>query len=243
MTEILGNIRQMSMRVWIIFAAIFILTDESPAGIVKSGENQKRNYQIHHRTIIFNSLSTFQNSYKYDTQDLNTGNRAGNSLLEDAGSFKGAKNITSSQSVELKRKFMLSSNVTEADNLENNGKRGLADLSVGSFLDDFKNDPATENIYFTSKDLIFSYKSHVNSILQLDMDMDQNEKDILRQFEQDKLRRLEGGTSGNINRNRGLESLSIFNSISESYITVFYILLGLILILYAFFRFFMNKYI
>jgi len=115
--------------------------------------------------------------------------------------------------------------------------------STGSFLDSFKDDPKFKTIYFTSKDLMFSYKKTVSNVMNLGFDMDANDYNQMIKSSPEINNRYQKSIAENETTKIAPGSGLIFQHISESFKTILFMLLTLVMALYLSFRYILNKYI
>ncbi len=240
--------------IFILLAGRFIPADHANAVVIKSTDTLKSNYEMHHSVVIYNNLSSYQNIQKKTFDNKQT---MISQLYSTHDTFDSNKDkpISSNELEKINlTQFPISTSILETSYtytskeraklfLENDQNDNYMEMPVGSFLDSFKNDPLLRTIFFTSKDLIFSYKKKIANILQLGFDMEANDYKNYHESwrnEQDTAKKRLGQKGGeNMKREAGL----LFGVISESYKTILYTILIILVTVYISFRYFLNKYI
>ena len=205
----------------LLLASIFLIGNASYAGVVKTKNNLDRNYDIHYRVIIFNDLSSFQKNtkkqslakqYMISSSFDETISKPDNSLSQD----KDREDILA------KKKPDDISFATLSLAQEKQALNDFGELPVGSFLDDFKDDPKLRTVYFTSKDLIFSYKRKIANSMNLGLEENPDSLENLSRLNfNNKELPLTSGDEERLKQ----ESKFLFGLISESYKTIIYVLL------------------
>ncbi|MCF8475152.1 MAG: hypothetical protein K9G26_10695 [Emcibacter sp.] len=130
-------------------------------------------------------------------------------------------------------------NLTQNNSIANE----IEETAVGSFLDSFKDDPLMKTIYFTSRDLTFSYQKKIANLFQLGFDMEPSEyeKYMASLYENSEEPKIEySDQEKNIMKE---EASNLFRLISEYFSTILYFLAGMIGALYLFIRYILIKYI
>ena len=163
----------------IIMIGISLQSYTANAGVIKPSNSIGSDYKLHHRTIIYNDLSSFQNLQKNeflddknqdnDTLFSNEISKARDLDKEDNRQFSQRPLEDTNQ----KLKFSYSSlSTNKARDIEEDKDGSLVVPVVGGFLDTFKDDPTFRTIYFTSKSLKFSYQKNIANIFSLGFQMD-----------------------------------------------------------------------
>jgi len=115
--------------------------------------------------------------------------------------------------------------------------------SERTFLDHFKNDPKLRTIYFTSKDLVFSYKNSAKNIMSLGFDMKQS--DYIKAARSDRRlnEKYERPATAHEKRNAAREFSGLKYYVTESYWVILSVLFILMAALYLSFRYVLNRHI
>ncbi|VAX06332.1 hypothetical protein MNBD_ALPHA03-132 [hydrothermal vent metagenome] len=237
------------LLVGIVFPSVYAF-----AGIVKSPDKHGNNYALHHRIIIYN------NAKKHQSQQSNSGVVSNRYITE---AILGAPPIGSP--TELKSQFNGISRPNDFANLLPKSQRlnmPYASLSLSqdnfilddsfnndntisteTFLDSFKDDPKFRTIYFTSRNLIFSYKNSARNIMNLGFDM--TESDYIRASRSNEIlnKKFERPPTASERRNATAEFSKLVHYTTESYKTILIAFLALMAALYLSFRYILNKYI
>lgn len=222
---------------FLLLTGIFIPEIEVNAGVIRSSDKRESNYAIHQRIIIYTKLSSYQNSdpntYKYDL-----------GLVGRQDSIRNISNTLYLQSqtspgFAKPDRSLLAHGITS----RNQDYSDILTAPVGFFLEDFKNDPILKTIYFSSKDLIFSYQKKTANILQLGFDMDSDEKKQFKGPGRNALRIQERALTQRDKQRLKQENRSLFSQLSESYKTIIYVILAIFGTIYLSFRYVLNKYI
>ncbi len=224
------------------------------ASVIKPSGDLKDNYKLYHRVIIYNDLSSYGDSGK--TSKNSSGTLI--SQLYSADNFSGNNNdetkiiedIENPQLTQFSIKplnmitgFSLSQQ--KQDELINGNKKAnnQKDVTVGSFLNAFKDDPILQTIYFTSKDLAFGYKKTVANSLQLDFDMDAQDFKNQEELWKKNALRIDRALTEEENKKIEREARNIFRLLVDSYKNILYVVLIIFVALYISFRYFLIKYI
>lgn len=234
-------------------ATLLLPAYNASAVVIKSIDQPENNYEIHYKVTIYQNFTSYDNP---DNQRLFNARGLINirtpdeySLTENDKYSKLLSQIKNDRLTGLSRNksdpksayttgFTLLTGTAPGEKLTGNSQNIITD----SFLDDLKNDPSLRIIYFTSKDMIFSYKKKIVNVLQLGFNMDPNDYRNHRESWGDGLeeeRVLKDEEKENLKRESGI----LFGLISQSYKNIFYVLLALGGALYICFRYFLNRYI
>lgn len=242
------------LTIFLLLAGTFIPESSVNAGVIRSSDTRGSNYAIHQRIIVYNNLSSYQNNgnspYNYDQVRIGRPYSQNNTSDTPYAQSLPVSGISETEP-SLFANSISSRNQTYSDIL----KIPVALLSgeninslnqtndVGTFLDNFKNDPLLKTIYFSSKDLIFSYQKKTGNILQLGFEMETDGKQRFKGPEAKNSRKIEQPLT-QLEKNRlKQESKSLFSQISESYKTILYIILAISGTIFLIFRYILNKYI
>jgi len=242
------------LTIFMLLAGILVPVYQAKAVVITSADKWKSNYKIHHRIIIYDDLSSYQN-----TRNRQINNRQGLiSLQFSSGNFfddnvrvsKILPNIENTKLAQLPNNtsslgptYSLTS-ITQSNLIFGNKQADdYQEIPVGSSLESFKTDPLLQIIYFTSKDLMFNYKKKITNMLQLEFDMKsaghrnntgpwrnrQLEKEKpFTQYEQKILKQ---------------ETKILFGFMTESYKVIVFVFIGMIGALFISFRYILNRYI
>ncbi|MCF6216267.1 MAG: hypothetical protein L3J58_08835 [Emcibacter sp.] len=218
------------------------------AGIIKSPDKQDGNYALHHRIIIYHHAEKKQNPQnnmarnRYITQTI-----LGAPAIGSPSKFNNisrpdnsATLLPKSQRLDMPYAALsLSQDNFILDNSFNNDNT----ISTETFLDSFKDDPKFRTIYFTSKDLIFSYKNSARNIMNLGFDM--TESDYIRASRSNEIlnKKFERPPTASERKNAAAEFSKLVHYTAESYKTILIAFLALMAALYLSFRYILNKYI
>ena len=239
---------------YIILSGILIPAYEANAVIIKSTDTLQNNYSLHHRVIIYNDLASYKNTNNKHVKNDQVKLSQQFSSYDRFDNIKDTpENIPDLKNTKLTKFHISNSNMkkpydfisSERANLDlkNSLNSNFDDLPIGTFLESFKEDPLLQTIYFTSKDMIFSYKKKIANVLQLGFDMDENDYKNFEgswQQEQEALERL---LYSKDNQNLKREARFLFGFILDSYKTIIYVILSILAVVYISFRYFLNKYI
>lgn len=233
-----------------LLIGIIFLIQGANASVIKSADNLKNNYKLHHRIILYNDLSSYsdpgrssQNNKKifisklYSADDISGYNNDKTKILRDLENTRLPQ--YTAKSLNIITGFSL--NRAKQDELINRHKND--NVPVGSFLDTFKDEPILQTIYFTSKDLAFGYKKTIANSLQLDFNMnaiDYKNQEIL--WKRNMLQTERANTEAE-KKNIKQETSLIFRLIVDSYKNILYVVLIIIVALYISFRYVLIKYI
>lgn len=242
------------LTIVIFFAGNFFAAYKASAGVIKSTDTLRSNYEMHHRVIIYDNLSSYRNVHRKTLDDKQ---KMINRLYFSNDTFEHKKNksigVNKLERINLTQ-FPISTSMlatpyiyTSKDRarlfLENDQGGNYMEMPVGSFLDSFKDDPLLRTIYFTSKDIIFSYRRKIANVLQLGFDVKANDyqysNDSWKIQQEAAKRQLSQTDRHNIKPEDG----RLFWLISEAYETALYAILAILATLYISFRYFLNKYI
>lgn len=236
-----------SMTCLIIMVGITLQAYAANAGVIKPSNSIGSDYKIHHRTIIYNDLSSFQNLRNHE---LSSGEKQYNKIfLSDK--IKKASDLNEEESMQpplkntnQKLKFSYSSLApNKSRNIEEDKDGSLLVPVVGGFLDTFKDDPTFRTIYFTSKSLRFSYQKNIANIFSLGFQMDADDyKRDNPDWNRFNDNPIEGFTEKE-KKNLVKERRFLFGLISESYKTILYSILAMVAALYLSIRYILSKYI
>ncbi|PCI51233.1 MAG: hypothetical protein COB49_02585 [Alphaproteobacteria bacterium] len=238
----------------IVLSGIFIPVYQASSGIIKSTDGLKTNYEIHHRIIIYNSLSSYRNindkmpgneqniiNVPYGADNFFVGKDIESRYLPETKDTKPSRFPISISNLNGIYANSLSTDLLLGHDHENH----YQELQVGSFLDNFKNEPLLQTIYFSSKDLMFSYRRKVANILQLGFDMDAKDYKISGRSGE-KMSWKNNPNDKERSRKEHLlkqKSGSFSMMVSESYETIFLVILTIFGAIYMSFRYILNKYI
>ncbi len=259
-----------------VFTTVFILTSffypasNVNAVVIKSTDKLNNNYELHHKIINYNNLSSYQNNNK---QNLISLQNISDLLIDDQGKRSNSPtenneikltqfpidtsdmetifslNITSKDQTDLLPENERGDNYQEKvissflDSFDNGKDNNDENILVGSFLDSFKDDPLLKSIFFTSKDLVFSYKRKIANVLQLGFESEESDYkkyvDTRNISPEEADRPLTAEERKNLKREAELLS----GYISDSYLTIIYIFAAMFAAIYLSFRYILNKYI
>ena len=231
--------------IFLLLAGAFIPESEVSAGVIKSPDKLDGNYAIHQRFIVYNNLSSYRNRgpapNKYDVdlvrQPASVNNISASGFPEAESPFFSngisSKNQTYSDILKIPVTLISGENPTTR-NQQND---------VGTFLDNFKSDPLLKTIYFSSKDLIFSYQKKTANILQLEFDMDADENKNFKGPVRNTSKITEKSLTQIEKKKLKHANKSLFLQISESYKTILYIILAIFGTIFLSFRYILNRYI
>ena len=248
--SIFKNMKLIILTIYIFLAGISFPVADACAGVIKSSDKMESNYALHHRIIIYNDLTSFQtkpDKKKFVSQEYS----ANMPLIKDAVK---PVNITDLENAGLtplpiynltlntpySSLSFMQSNLMSGES-EEEGK--IDNMSVGSFLDSFKDDPKFRTIYFTSKDLIFGYKKTIANVLNLDFDMENDDYKKLALSQSRNQNRFEKELTESERKHVVQQASHIFRYITESYKPILYTLLAMIASLYICFRYILSRYI
>ncbi|WP_339865380.1 hypothetical protein [Paremcibacter congregatus] len=218
----------------LLFPGLLAPLFASHAGIIQSDTKKKDAYELHHNIIIYNKLSSFQN--RREQNPPNIFDPAAFSTPQAATfSPEGFSSLTS-HSVP-----PLTQGIIEPAGPAFTSLPGAGGV-VGSFLDNFKDDPSLRTIYFTSKAITFGYQKKVANIMQLDFDMAQEN---YRQVEH--TRDLGFAVEGPLTDQEAVaikqETRFIFGFLSQAYFDILLVLATMVGGLYLCFRYVLGRYI
>ncbi len=238
-----------SMTWLIIIIGISLQSYTANAVIIKPSNSIGSDYKLHHKIIIYNDLSSFQNLHNHELSD---GESEYNKIylskkIKKAGNLEREEKQLTQRPLEdtnQKLKFSYSSLASnKARNIEEDKDGSLVVPPVGGFLDTFKDDPTFRTIYFTSRALKFSYQKNVANIFSLgfQMDADDYKKDNpnWNRINDDPIK----VSTEKEKKNLAKEGKILFGLISESYKTILYSILAMIAALYFSIRYILSKYI
>ncbi len=230
----------------IILTGFLLPVSQASAIVIKSIDPPKDNYEIHHRVIIYQNLSSYRrsgNRQSFTAQGLISGHSL-DKYIQPLSMKNG--NSPSEFSPDITNSIVPYSTMITPGNSIIPGKGQYIspqETVVGGFLDNLKDNPALRTIYFTSRDLIFGYRRNVTNVMQLGFNMDPDDYRKNRDFWGDNtkedMRILTEREKKAIRQQTGL----ILGIVSQSYKDIFLILLALIGTLYLFLRYILNKYI
>lgn len=232
----------------ILWAVMTISASFSHADVITTPDKGDNNYNLHYRIVVQNAPQNSQNIKSgltetistYSTDSLLSKNISGSQDITAADSFSFTR--FSAEQTRLKAPFV--NDQLLQGNLGNgtNPNADFVDMSVGAFLDDLKDDPTLRTIYFTSKDLTFSYRKRVANLLKLGIEMEDGEEENIQhpwRADREIAEQLTEQEKKILKRETGL----LFGLISESYKNIFLVLLTMIGALYLSFHYILNKYI
>ncbi len=247
---IFKNMKLNILMIYIFMAGISFPVADVCAGVVKSSDRVESNYDLHHRIIIYNDLTSFQTTpdekrfvsreYSADRPLIKDAVRPVNMAdLENAGLTPPPMYNLTLNTPYTSLSFM-QSNLMSGEGEE---ESEIDSMSVGSFLDSFKDDPKFRTIYFTSKDLIFGYKKTIANVLNLDFDMENDDYRKMALSQSRHQNRFERELTESEKKHVIQEASHIFRYITESYKPILYTLLAMIASLYICFRYILSRYI
>jgi len=218
------------------------------AAVIKSPDKPDGNYALHHRIIIYHNAEESQNSHnnmarnRYITETILGAPAIGSpSKFNNISQPNNSANLLPrSQRLNMPyASLSLSQDNFILDDSFNNDNT----ISTETFLDSFKDDPKFRTIYFTSRDLIFSYKNSAQNIMNLGFDM--TESDYIRASRSNELlnKKFERPPTASERRNAAAEFSKLVHYTAESYKTILIAFLALMAALYLSFRYILNKYI
>lgn len=242
------------LTIFLLLAGFFVPVCEVNAVVIKSTDNLEKNYAIHHRTIIYNDLSSYQNSYDKQRNNeqsiMNQKYPTYNSFNRNKNKLKNIENLEDTKLTQ----FSLNSPYLEttfppvlnnqSDLIFNNGGRGNhEEVPLGSFLDDFKEDPLLLTIYFTSKSLIFGYKKKIANILQLGFDTEEKDYQTFRSSRKDSSLEMDSLIEKDEEKNLKQKNRFSPEITKDSYKNTIYVVIAMLAGLFLCFRYILNKYI
>lgn len=236
--------KQTLLTISMFFIGIFFPGPVIYAGVVKSSGQLENNYDIQQNIIIYDLLSSYQipggNQIRFRQKYI--GANSNNTFNLPVFNRDGFGQISSSNPGQ---QVLYSSTKMVLDGMMIPQRQGsdFIETSVGTFLDSFKDDPTLRTIYFTSKDLKFSYNNKIRNGLQLEFDMEAMNFEKLRKQRLENSRENFRPLTKLEKQNLRLETGYLFGLIAESYKSIILISIGLLGFLFLFFRFFLNKYI
>lgn len=227
--------------IFLIMFGLFVPMHSSNAVVIKSTDKAKKNYEIHHRVIIYNNLSTYLNTDK--KQNL-ISQQSSNFNFFDTIKTKDSK----SQNFDNSRltRFPISHSTSKNQSgfqFNNIGNNDYEEIPIGSFLDNFKDDPILQTIYFTSKDLIFGYKRKIANVMQIGFDMEAKKYNATTNFWSDRTETKEIQLTQEDQNAIKQENRILFGFIKESYKNIILVMLTMVAALLISFRYILNKYI
>ncbi|MBL4894614.1 MAG: hypothetical protein JKY59_07085 [Emcibacter sp.] len=211
------------------------------ATVIKSTDTLKNNYELHHRVIIYNNLSSYQNPK--NKQKLISRDTSDYDLFNESND--GTQKQPDIDSNKLTR-FPIKNPVQKTQSdliLDNEQNDDNENISVGSALDSFKEDPLLQTIYFTSKDLIFGYKKRIANIMQLGFDMETENYKKQRDLWGNRIEKIEQPLTDKEKAILKREGKILFGLIAESYKNIIYVILTMLAALLLSFRYILNRYI
>jgi len=235
-----------------LIIGLFLPIALSNAVVIVPTDALKSNDEIHQRIFFYSDLARSQNlGYQKNSEakklskELRLNNRllSADTLSDDED--EEDPNLTNfplhKPDIKLKENFF---SLPQSDALmTHSSENDLGATSVGSFLDSFKDDAALRTIYFTSKDLKFSYRKNVANILNLGFQMGADDYKNNKHIWAEEQKKLERELTGSEKKNINLEANSIFVYIATSYKKILYTLLFIVVSLYIIFRYILNRYI
>ncbi|VAW04626.1 hypothetical protein MNBD_ALPHA01-1159 [hydrothermal vent metagenome] len=250
--SIFKNMKLIILTIFIFLAGISFPAGDACAGVVKSSDRMESNYALHHRIIIYNDLTSFQtkpDKKKFVSQEYS----ADRPLIKDAvkpvnmADFEnGGRATLPIYNLTLNTPYtslsFMQSNLMSGEG-EGKEEGEIDSMSVGSFLDSFKDDPKFRTIYFTSKDLIFGYKKTIANVLNLDFEMENDDYKKLALSQSRNQNRFEKKLTESERKHVVQQASHIFKYITESYKPILYTLLAMIASLYICFRYILSRYI
>jgi len=231
---------------FIILTGFLLPVSQGGAVVIKSIDPPKGNYEIHHRVIIYQNLSSYRTSGDQQTFTAQ-GRISGHSpdkYLQDF-SMRNGNSPTKFSPEVTNPAAPYPTLITPGSNITPGQGQYISprETVVGGFLDNLNDNPTLRTIYFTSKDLIFSYKKKATSVMQLGFNMDPEDYRKHRDFWGDNTEADRRILTEKEKKVTGEQTGIILGIISQSYKNIFFILLALIGTLYLCFRYILNKYI
>ncbi len=220
------------------------------AAVVKSPDNHDSNYALHHRIIIYNNLENSRvpqnnKSNRYITETILGAPSIRSSATSGFNDISRPDAFTNllPKSQRLNMPYASLSLSREKSILGDDTFNNTDSISTETFLDSFKDNPKFRTIYFTSRDLIFSYKNSARNIMNLGFDM--TESDYIRASRANEIlnKKFERPQTALEKKNAAQEFGELMHFATESYKTILIAFLILIGALYLSFRYILNKYI
>jgi len=231
---------------FIILTGFLLPVSQASAVVIKSIDPPKDNYEIHHRVIIYQNLSSYStsgNRQTFTAQGMINSHSLDKYIqplsIRNGNSPPGFPPDVTNPIVPYSTVITPGNSIIPGEGQYISPQETV----VGGFLDNLKDNPALRTIYFTSRDLIFGYRKNVTNVMQLGFNMDPDDYRKNRDFwgdnTEEDMKILTEREKNVIREQTGL----ILGIVSQSYKDIFLMLLALIGTLYLFFRYILNKYI